>query len=121
MPRWRNRANFRSRAAPAAKPARVPGALRLESRRIDRRPDQNHRCRRAKATTWDATKCLRRAETACNLNYPEVLIYQNTLVIPILVIATLVIATLVIPRCLSSRDTCHPERSEGSWFLPALS
>jgi hypothetical protein len=29
-------------------------------------PAQNHQRRRAKATTWDATKCLQRAETACN-------------------------------------------------------
>src|ERR1017187_8292957 len=66
MPRWRNKANCRGRADPGAKPAKVPDGQRQERRRTDKRPGQNHRCRRAKATTWDATKYLRPAETTCN-------------------------------------------------------
>src|SRR5580692_2036996 len=62
-------ASSRSRAAPAAEPATDPGGQRLENLRIDRRQDQNRRLRRAKAATWDATGCLRRAKKACHRRY----------------------------------------------------
>ena len=66
MPRWKNKANFRSQLGQEAKPATVPVAPRQENQRSDKRQDRNHRRRRAKAATWDATKCLRSAEKTCN-------------------------------------------------------
>src|ERR1700719_3667251 len=66
MPKSKSKANCHTRAAQAVEPAIAPGAQQRENRRTDRPPDRNHQSRRAKATTWDATECLRSAERACN-------------------------------------------------------
>src|SRR4029077_7220436 len=66
MPRWKNKVNCHNPADRAEAPATALGEPMRVSRRTDKRPNQNHQRRRAKATTWDAAKCQRRAETACN-------------------------------------------------------
>src|ERR1700733_1691417 len=63
MLRWRSRVSCRSPEVQAEAPARAPGALPQDNLQTHKRPDQNHRCRRAKAATWDATKYLRCGET----------------------------------------------------------
>src|ERR1700693_4832504 len=73
MPKWKSKANCHTRAVLEEEPAKAPGARRRESRQTDTPPGRNHQSRRAKAMTWDATKCLRCAERACNWMAPTFL------------------------------------------------
>src|ERR1700730_15134564 len=66
---WKSKASCHSRADPAAEPAKGPGERKRENLQTDTRLGQNRRCRRAKAATWDATGCLRRAEKTCHRRY----------------------------------------------------
>src|SRR5579862_2958299 len=61
----KNKASCRNRPAQEAEPATVLVERRRRDRRTNGPQGQNHRCRRAMATMWDVTECLRHGEMTC--------------------------------------------------------
>src|ERR1700721_4161686 len=111
---WRKNASCRGEAARAAEPATRPGGEKQENRRNDRQLDQNHQCRRGVATTWEATKYLRRAEKACRRYIPCSLPLRFNALISSslrLILPDRVISSTRLERKSLKRSSCLPSRS----------